>query len=106
MIQKVITLRCNDEQEAAVFHRYDYEHIDTYYELAFEDSYVGGKYTGFFGRLKRAWRAFIDKPVTYTGICCSDENKMRQFLFDCLELMDDLDGVDDNRFLQGLYTEE
>lgn len=52
----------------------------------------------FLGRIKRAWRAFTDKPVVYTGIYCRDERKMRQFLSDCLALIDNLDGVDDNRF--------
>lgn len=91
MTQKTVTLRCNDEQEATVFHRYDYEYIDTYYELAFEDSYIGGEYKGFFGRIKRAWRAFWDKPVVYTGIYCSDKDKMRKFLADCLALVDNIE---------------
>lgn len=114
MTQEKVILRCEDGQEAVVFTKYEYapkympdeiiEDID--YEICIEDSYVGGDYKGFFGRLKRAWQAFINKPVTYTGIYSQNKEKMRKFLTDCLALVDNLDGTDDNRFLQGLYTEE
>lgn len=46
------------------------------------------------GRIKRAWRAFWDKPVVYTGIYCEDENRMKHFLFDCLDLIDENDVKD------------
>ena len=91
MKQETITLRCKDEQEAVVFHRYDYEHLNTYYELAFEDSYIGGDYRGFFGRIRRAWKSFWDKPVVYTGIYCDDKEKIRKFLTNCLALVDNIE---------------
>ena len=92
MKQEHIILRCDDGAEAVVFTKYTYNPIvknNIDYEITVEDSYTGGDYKGFFGRLKRAWRAFINKPVVYTGIYCENENKIRQFLFDCLDLIDD-----------------
>lgn len=99
MSTEQVVLRCEDKQEAVVFSKYTYKSIakltdgqvklNDGYEIMVEDSYVGGEYKGFFGRLKRAWRAFWDKPVVYTGIYCENESKMRQFLFDCLELIDE-----------------
>ena len=86
---KQITIRCNDGQEAAVFSRYDFDNLDSTYEMSFEDSYIGGDYKGFFGRLKRAWRAFMDKPVAYTGVFIEDKERMRKFLTDCLALIDE-----------------
>lgn len=98
MSTEQVVLRCEDKQEAVVFSKYTYKSItkltdgqvklNNGYEIMVEDSYVGGEYTGFFGRIRRAWRAFWDKPVVYTGIYCENENKMRQFLFDCLDLID------------------
>ena len=97
-----VTLRCDDGAEAAVFTKYTYktlihrsEHTDSIkedisYEICIEDDYVGGEYKGFFGRIKRAWRAFTDKPVVYTGIYCEDKDKMRKFLYDCLDLIDEV----------------
>lgn len=93
MKQETVTLRCEDGAEAVVFTRYDYRDGDTAYDISVEDSYVGGDYKGFFGRLKRAWRAFKSKPVIYTGIYCGNENKMRNFLFDCLEVIDNPDDL-------------
>ena len=97
MEQEQIALRCEDGAEAVVFTKYTYKSLnvhspnliikDTNYEFTIENSYVGGDYKGFFGRIKRAWRAFWDKPVVYTGIYCEDEYKMRKFLYDCLDLM-------------------
>ena len=85
-----VTLRCEDGAEAVVFTKYTYKHDNSIdYDISVEDSYTGGDYKGFFGRIKRAWRAFWDKPVVYTGIYCEDERKMKQFLYDCLELIDD-----------------
>lgn len=94
-----VTLRCDDGAEAAVFTKYNFRTMccnanesgikDNFsYEICIEDDYIGGEYKGFFGRLKRAWRAFWDKPVVYTGIYCEDKKKMRQFLVDCLNLID------------------
>lgn len=94
---KQITLRCDDYAEACVFTKYVHDQIDTDYEITIEDSYTGGDYRGFFGRLKRARKAFIDKPVVYTGIYCEDKEKMKKFLIDCLELIDtDIVGDDLN----------
>ena len=105
MVEKTVTLRCDDNAEAVVFTKYNYgrvySDIDTVgdtveidYEITVEDSYVGGEYKGFFGRIRRAWRAFTDKPVVYTGIYCRDKDKMRKFLADCLDLIDENDVKD------------
>lgn len=97
MTTKQITLRCEDGQEAAVFTKYNFctpnkdidKDIEFNYEIMIEDCYIGGDYRGFFGRIKRAWGAFVDKPVVYTGIYCEDKDKMRKFLTDCLALIDE-----------------
>ena len=89
MKQEQITLRCKDGAEAVVFTKYTHHILDIDYEINVEDSYIGGDYKGFFGRLKRAWRAFWDKPVVYTGIYCDDTDKVRKFLTDCLAIVDD-----------------
>lgn len=86
MNKKTVTLRCACGSETIVFSKYIYNsEID--YDISFEDSYLGNNYKGFFGRLKRAWRAFIDKPVCYTSIYCEDEAKIKEFLIDCLTLI-------------------
>ena len=121
-----VTLRCDDGAEACVFTKYTHNTIASRtalldpdsmsYEICIEDDYVGGEYRGFFGRLKRAWRAFWGKPVVYTGIYCEDKDKMRKFLCDCLDLIDENDVKDiktmyhemkgNEPFLKGLYKEE
>lgn len=117
MKQEQVVLRCEDGAEAVVFTKYTYEKaimkltdgqikFDDDYEINIQDDYIGGDYRGFFGRIKRAWRAFWDKPVVYTGIYCENKEKMKKFLIDCLTLVDNLDGTDDNRFLNGLYKED
>ena len=99
---KSVTLRCEDGAEAVVFTKYTYEKaimkltdgivkFDNTYEINIQDDYTGGNYRGFFGRIKRAWRAFWDKPVIYTGIYSVDKDKMRKFLSDCLSLIDEND---------------
>jgi hypothetical protein len=96
-----VTLRCDDGAEAVVFSKYSHKFISVHseelinefdvYEICVEDDYTGGDYKGFFGRIKRAWRAFWDKPVVYTGIYCEDKEKMRKFLCNCLDLIDEND---------------
>lgn len=93
MKQEHITLRCDDGAEAVVFTKYTHHILDIDYEINVEDSYTGGEYKGFFGRIKRAWRAFWDKPVVYTGIYTEDKDKMRKFLCDCLSLIDEKNEV-------------
>ena len=85
---KNIYLRCDDNAETVVFSRYDW-HDDTDYEINIEDSYCGGDYMGIKGRFKRAWKAFWAKPVYYTGVFCSEKERMEKFLRDCLDLMEE-----------------
>lgn len=104
---ETVTLRCDDGAEAAVFTKYTYQvnvngGTDIDYEICIEDSYTGGDYKGFFGRIKRAWKAFWDKPVVYTGVYCDDKNKMKKFLTDCLALIDEENG---EPFLKGFYKD-
>lgn len=87
---KTVTLRCDDNAEAVVFSRYTYDKLnETDYEINVEDSYCGGDYMGIKGRFKRAWHAFFAKPVYYAGIYSGDKEKIRKWLTDCLELLDD-----------------
>lgn len=79
---KSATLRCDDNAEAVVFTRYDYDN-DVDYEITIEDSYCGGDFMGIKGRFKRAWRAFWAKPICYTGIYVEDPEKMLAFLEEC-----------------------
>ena len=91
-----VTLRCDDGAEAVVFTKYIHNPIlpngvkfgnEVDYEICIEDSYIGGDYKGFLGRIKRAWRAFWDKPVIYTGIYTEDKDKMIKFLRQSLDLI-------------------
>ena len=88
MTRKTVTLRCDCGSETAVFSKYIFkDEID--YGLSFEDSWLGGSYKGLFGRLKRAWKAFVGKPVSYTDVYCEGKDKMRSFLVECLALIDE-----------------
>ena len=111
MKQEQITLRCEDGAEAVVFTKYNFNgtvqeltnghsSCKDSFEISVEDDYIGGDYKGFFGRIKRAWRAFWDKPVVYTGICCEDKDKMKQFLYGCIDLMDDTSVTDNQKLIE------
>ena len=133
MKQEQITLRCEDGAEAVVFTKYNFNgtvqeltnghsSCKDCFEISVQDDYIGGDYKGFFGRIKRAWRAFWNKPVVYTAIYCGDANEMKKFLIDCLNLVDARirinepgvyyaqssakDGPDEQPFLKGLYKED
>lgn len=81
-------LRCNDHAERVVFTKYKYGEMSDY-EFTIEDSYCGGDYMGIKGRFKRAWNAFWAKPIYYTGVYCDDEERMKKFLIECFDLMED-----------------
>ena len=113
-----VILRCEDKQEAVVFTKYEFKtHVynsdgnisvnkDISYEISVEDSYIGGNYKGLFGRIKRAWRAFRDKPVVYTGIYCEDKDEMVRFLENCLDIVQNEGLVEDVSMQNSLYCEE
>jgi len=84
-------MRCDDHAEALVFTRFDYDNLDTSYEITIEDSYIGGDYTGLLGRFKRAWKAFTDKPVYYTGVFTDDKAKMLKFLTESINIINRTD---------------
>ena len=86
-----VTIRCDDNIEAVVFYRTDWTDANgtiSYYEINFEDNYCyDGNGIGLSRRLKRAWRAFWAKPVCYNGICCSDVERIKNFLTECLQII-------------------
>ena len=85
---KTVMIRCDDNIEAVVFSKYTTKD-STDFEFSFEDSYCGGNFNGIIGRLKRAWMAFWNKPVCYTGIYCENgHDRVRNFLRECLELVE------------------
>lgn len=86
---KEVNMRCDCQAEMATFIRHDWKHNDTSYELTIEDAYCGGDYMGIAGRFKRAWKAFWAKPIYYSAVYCEDKQRMRKFLEDCLNLMDE-----------------
>ena len=88
-ISKDVYLRCDDHAECVVFSRHDWERTDISYEFTIEGSYCGGDYMGIKGRFKRAWKAFWAKPIYYSGVYCQDGARMRKFLEDCLNLMNE-----------------
>lgn len=91
---KSAMIRCEDNAEKLVLERTIWEDGDEWFEFSVLDDYVGGTgYQGFFGRLRRAWRAFRDRPICYTGIVVEDKERARQFLNECLAVLDDQIGV-------------
>lgn len=89
---KQAVIRCDDNIEAVVFCRTNWVDTDgttSYYELNFEDNYCyDGNGIGLIRRLRRAWHAFRAKPVSYSGICCSDTERIKNFLTECLQIVD------------------
>lgn len=85
---KEVYLPCDDHAETVVFSKHAWSDGDVDYEITIEDAYCGGDFMGIKGRFKRAWKAFWAKPVSYTGIYCQDEERMKGFLKDCLNLME------------------
>ena len=86
-----VALRCIDNAECLVFsvNWYGSDRYPTDYEFDIEDAYCGGSgYTGFFGRLKRAWKAFRDKPVYYSSVIANEKEVVKKWLEDCLALID------------------
>ena len=85
---KTATIRCDDNVEAVVFSKYTTkDSID--FEFSFEDSYCGRDFNGISGRFRRAWKAFWNKPVCYSGIYCENgHERVRNFLKECLELVE------------------
>lgn len=93
---KSVFLRCVDHAEMVMFTKFDWgfesknsNKRDINYEITIEDSYCDGDYMGIKGRFKRAWKAFWAKPLCYTGVYCEDKEKMKKFLTDCLELINE-----------------
>ena len=85
---KTITLRCEDNVEAVVFTKYDDGDID----ISIEDSYLGkGNYVGIIGRFKRAWHAFLEKPIVHSSVFRPAEKKelVKKWLEDCLALVNE-----------------
>lgn len=86
---KEVFIRCEDCAETVVFMRHDWEDSKVSYEILVQDSYCDSGMSGIRGRLRRAWHAFWEKPISYTGVYIEDGARVKQFLQDCLALVEE-----------------
>lgn len=83
--QKTTCIRCEDDMELLEFSYYT-----TTGDCSFtiKDAYCGGSgYTGIWGRIKRAWKALIGKPIYYTEVYVLDANRAKGFLRKCINIL-------------------
>lgn len=88
MYPESIYLRCKDHAEMLVFTQNKWKCGETDYDISIMDAYTGGDYKGIKGRFKRAFKAFFNKPIYYTGIYCENKDRVQKFLSDCLSLIE------------------
>lgn len=86
---KSIYMRCDCHAETIEFNKITHSDGDTSYEINVVDSYCGYDFMGLKNRFKRAWKAFFEQPICYTGLFTEDKTKIRQFFVDCIALIDD-----------------
>lgn len=79
-----VDLHCDDGDEILEFTKYP---NCEEYSFDIKDSYCGHEYNGIRGRIKRAWRALIAKPIYYTGIFTENKDDVVDFLEKCLEML-------------------
>ena len=104
---KSVELRCDDRAENLVFTRYEYEPYQTIdsvvrnidYEINLEDSYCRAHYNRFV----RAWKAFLGKPIYYSGIYTDDKEKVKKWLNGCLKLVNETDTMPNSQVINLLY---
>ena len=92
MNTKVLTamIRCECHSEKLILERTVWDDGDEMYEFSIVDSYIGNRgHRGLFGRFVRAWHAFWDKPIYYAGVVVNQKERVREFLNECMEVLDD-----------------
>lgn len=94
---KVVSLRCEDCAEVISLIGHNWSNGDVDYEIVVEDAYCGGGYSGFFGRIRRAWSAFWAKPISYTGVYIEGKDRIRVFLEECVQLIENETELHDNQ---------
>lgn len=94
---KVVSLRCEDCAEVISLIRHNWSNGDVDYEIVVEDAYCGGGYSGFFGRIRRAWSAFWAQPISYTGVYIEGKDRVRDFLEECMQLIANETELRDNQ---------
>ena len=83
------TIRCDDNAEMLVFDRTIWARDDELLEFSIMDSYIGtSKYHGLLGRFRRAWHAFLAKPIYYAEIVVTERERAINFLNECLAILD------------------
>lgn len=85
---KDVYLKCDCGSQAVEFKKYSSDNYRDY-EISILDAYCSSEFAGVRGRFKRAWKAFFAKPIYYSGIICTDKDKVKKFLTDCLELLEE-----------------
>lgn len=76
-----ITLRCADHCTMLVIDKFEYltegnSERQLEYNISMQDSRYTHQFDGFFGRIKRAVKAFLGKPIYYNDIYIEDEKKI------------------------------
>ena len=81
-------IQCDDHAELLSFERTIWAKDDELLEFSIMDSYIGNRqYQGLLGRFRRAWNAFIAKPICYAGVVVMEKDRARSFLNKCLDIL-------------------
>lgn len=96
-------IECTDRAEMLVFDRTVWAKDDELLTFSIMDRYLGKReYHGLRGRFWRAWRAFWEKPICYAEIVAGTKERTKEFLYQCLTILDhDIGGeADENNTVE------
>ena len=83
------TIECMDRAEMLVFDRTVWGKDDEMLSFSVMDSYLGEReYRSLRGRFLRAWRAFWAKPIYYAEVLVGTKECAKEFLCQCLAILD------------------
>jgi len=93
--RSVLFLPCDDSSECVEFLLENFKDHDSWCELNFMDTYVGGE-SSLKKRLKRAWKILVGKKMYHTGIFISDPQVIRDYFEKCIEEIDKVRSEEDD----------
>jgi hypothetical protein len=88
-----VILRCDDYCCMLVVDKYRYVNsqdnsVEIDYNFSMQDSNLDGYHNTIGGRLRRAWKALMGKPIYFNDIYVEDQNKVIKFRNELTELIE------------------
>lgn len=87
--KRFVILPCDCRCAMMVVERIEWDDGDVDFDISVQDSYYDKSHNSLWGRLRRAAKALVGKPVCFNDVYIQDPDRFRQWVSELAAIADD-----------------